>query len=428
MRPLRRVEKLGCEARAMLAKSQTAWFWLWLAWLGMGCVYGWRSLSATDRVPAGPHPPPEARPQLSGNGHHLAFEVRRPGTDLQDLYVYQLETGQGRLLQWGHDGALLDDSSQHPSLDRSGRWLAFASLASNWVRDDFNGLSDIFLLDLKSDEVRRIPVPRPRAGRSSSYCPTLSGDARWLAFLSYGVPRANPVRSRNLCLYSVESGEVEAFRGHPRQARGPILGAASFSPNADRLAYSGFFADLTPKGHPLHFQIYSAQLENPGVISLLSSATDQLPAQANSCQPVLLDQECLFVSLSSDLVAGDTNLCHDIFVQDLNRQRPVQRLSLTAQGRQANDSSFEPCASRDGRWVAFTSYADNLLPGDHNGCSDVFLLDRQNGQLECLSQFAPGPSYHPTISEDGQRVAFVQAGQIRLWIRGQALRTIEVSP
>jgi Tol biopolymer transport system component len=82
-----------------------------------------------------------------------------------------------------------------------------------------------------------------------------------------------------------------------------------------------------------------------------------------------------FWSQASNLVAGDTNLDADVFVRDRAAQ-VTRRVSVGPGGQQANGGSFDTVISADGRFVAFVSYASNLVAGDTNDTSDVFVRDR----------------------------------------------------
>jgi hypothetical protein len=86
-----------------------------------------------------------------------------------------------------------------------------------------------------------------------------------------------------------------------------------------------------------------------------------------------------FRSDSSNLVPGDTNEAFDIFVRD-RAKGTTERVSLTQGGGQGNGSSgvFLPTISADGRYVAFSSHANNLVSGDVNRAEDVFVRDRAN--------------------------------------------------
>ena len=124
-----------------------------------------------------------------------------------------------------------------------------------------------------------------------------------------------------------------------------------------------------------------------------------------------------FVSASSNLVAGDTNNVGDVFVRD-RRTGATERVSVGLKGVEGNgDSNYlgigtRPAISDDGRYVAFKSEASNLVRGDRNGVTDVFVRDRVAGTTERVSvdnagREAPGGGDEPAISPDGRYVAFV---------------------
>ena len=111
-----------------------------------------------------------------------------------------------------------------------------------------------------------------------------------------------------------------------------------------------------------------------------------------------------FTSTATNLVPGDTNNSMDIFIYIPNS--PLRRI-MGINGVQPNGHSFMPRVSRDGRWVAFTSAASNLVTGDTNGKYDVFLCDLQTGQIIWVSRNGNGHSHSPSISGDGRYVAFI---------------------
>jgi hypothetical protein len=117
-----------------------------------------------------------------------------------------------------------------------------------------------------------------------------------------------------------------------------------------------------------------------------------------------------FHSGATSLVAGDTDGWSDVFVHD--RQSGVtERVSVSSGGGQSNDHSYFQSVSADGRYVAFHSFASNLVAGDTNGFFDVFVHDRQTGVTERVSVSSDGgqgngESYGPSVSADGRYVAF----------------------
>lgn len=121
-----------------------------------------------------------------------------------------------------------------------------------------------------------------------------------------------------------------------------------------------------------------------------------------------------FLSSASNLIAGDTNGKPDIFVRD-RQSGQTTRVSVDSSGAQANDYSVTTSISADGRFVVFSSHATNLVPGDTNGLDDVFVHDRQSGlttRASCDSAGVQGNGASMIgpqsggISVDGRFVAF----------------------
>jgi hypothetical protein len=120
-----------------------------------------------------------------------------------------------------------------------------------------------------------------------------------------------------------------------------------------------------------------------------------------------------FVSHATNLVPGDTNAHRDVFLHD-RQLGTTERVSVDSGGSQANGNSFNPpSVSADGRYVAFLSYATNLVPGDTNAGPDYFLRDRQLGTTERLNVDSAGAQANTgayvltvSISADGRYAAF----------------------
>jgi Tol biopolymer transport system component len=117
-----------------------------------------------------------------------------------------------------------------------------------------------------------------------------------------------------------------------------------------------------------------------------------------------------FESVSNNLISGGTNGGSAIFIRDRS-SGTTELVSVDSFGAQANAASFYPSVSADGRYVAYTSTASNLVSGDTNGTFDTFVRDRLNGTTERVSVDSSGAqgnasSYKPEISNDGRFVVF----------------------
>ena len=99
-----------------------------------------------------------------------------------------------------------------------------------------------------------------------------------------------------------------------------------------------------------------------------------------------------------------------MFVRD-RKLGTTELVSLGPDGRQGNNESFAPAISADGRFVAFSSIATNLVDGDTNGQQDVFLRDRKLGTTRRISLGPHGAqannaSFSASLSANGSRVVF----------------------
>lgn len=112
----------------------------------------------------------------------------------------------------------------------------------------------------------------------------------------------------------------------------------------------------------------------------------------------------VFQSDANDLLAGDTNAVSDIFVRDRELNTTIL-VSQAADGGCANDASTDPVMTPDGRYVAFLSAATNLVANDANGLPDVFIRDLLSGTTQLISVGATGTGATfsaPVLSADGR--------------------------
>ena len=193
----------------------------------------------------------------------------------------------------------------------------------------------------------------------------------------------------------------------------------------------GGFADssISADGRYLAFVSYTPNLlsrrVNIFVHDLHTKRTHSIPVAPNGVKPdnahavyrdTSLSADGRFVafrSYASNLVSDDTNDTDDIFVYDRQTEE-ITRVSVASDGRENKYNSFDAKISANGRYVAFTSFAGTLVAGDANSHSDVFVHDRETGQTVRVSVSSEGiagdgDSAKPSISADGRYIAFVSA-------------------
>jgi Tol biopolymer transport system component len=302
-------------------------------------------------------------PSISADGRYVAFVsdasnlVSGDTNNWSDIFVYDTVANTTRRVSVDSNGTQGNGSSSSPSISADGRYVAFDSEASNLVSGDANGTGDIFVYDTVANTTRRVSVATDGTqGNAYSDFPSISADGRYVAFSS---------QATNLV-----SGDTNGI---------------------DDIFVHDTITNTTRR---------------------ISVATEGTQGNAYSYFPSISanGRYVAFYSKASNLVSGDTNGSLDIFVYD-TVSNTTRRVSVDSNGTQGNGSSSSPSISADGRYVAFDSYASNLVSGDTNGTGDIFVYDTVANTTRRVSVDSNGTqgnnlSYSPSISADGRYVAF----------------------
>jgi Tol biopolymer transport system component len=186
---------------------------------------------------------------------------------------------------------------------------------------------------------------------------------------------------------------------------------ASVSPDGNFIGFTYRGDDLSPDDNNLADDIYL--YDRTAETCILVSANPAGQAGNGHSRKCSVSQDGRFVAFQSDatnLVAGDENAASDVFVKDM-ATGVVQRISVAMGGWESNWNSANPAISAGGRYVAFESGATNLVPNDTNGVDDVFVYDRRRRRTSRVSindagAEGNGASRNPRISGDGLWVVF----------------------
>ncbi len=359
---------------------------------------------------------------ISADGRFVAFHsyaANLVGGDTNgkfDIFVHDRQTGTTERVSVATGGGQADGDSVNPAISADGRFVAFYSNATNLVSGDTNGKNDVFVHDRQTGTTERVSVATGggQATGGDSIDPAISADGRFVAFWSFATNLVGGDTNGNfdIFVHDRQTGTTERVS--------IATGGAQATGNSSVPAIS---AD----GRFVAFQSYATNLvggdtnatpdtfvhdRQTGTTERVSIATGGAQATGNSINPAISadGRFVTFDSAASNLVSGDTNGFDDIFVHD-RQTGTTERVSVATGGAEADGASSDPAISADGRFVAFWSFATNLVAGDTNTNSDVFVHDRQTGTTERVSIAtnggqAGGVSYYPAISADGRFVAF----------------------
>ncbi|MCC7560645.1 MAG: hypothetical protein KO318_09510 [Methanobacterium sp.] len=313
------------------------------------------------------------------------------------------------------DGGEANDYCYEPSINENGRYVAFSSYANNLVDDDTNFYSDIFVRDRLLNITERISVSSTgEKGNDNSYEPFISSDGRYVTFTSYAT---------NLVKDDV-SGFADIFVRDRLQNITERLSVSSTGVEGNNDSYG---SSVSSDGRYIAFYSWASNLVEQdtngcsdvfvfdrisNTIKIINIPPNGGEANSDSYQPIIsADGNFIaFTSNADNLVVNDNNGESDVFVYDQNLNN-IKMVSIS-EGLDSNGSSYEPSISSGGRYIAFSSWANNLVEHDFNGFSDVFVYDQISGIIERVSILGVGEeldedSYNPSISGDGRFVAFV---------------------
>jgi len=302
-------------------------------------------------------------PSVSADGRYVSFETLGPllpGSSAGVFQIYRRDrvTGETHLVSGSSGGVAGNAPSLRSSISADGRYVLFYSSASNLVTGDSNGVRDVFLKDMHTGELEIISKSSSGTpGNGDSFEAAMSSDARFVAFTSMATNLSGSAitRQRHVYLRDRQSGNTR----------------------------------------------------------LVSTTSSGVLANQPAFSPALSDdgRYIVYYSKASNLTAGTSGSAIQILLHDTTSGNNVL-LSKDASGAEGNDLSYSPSISSDGNLVAFTSFANNLVPGDNNSVSDVILLDRLNNEMRVITQSESGQLGNgaaiatPALSRSANSIAF----------------------
>jgi subtilisin family serine protease len=310
------------------------------------------------------------------------------------------------------DGGNTNGDSIFGSSSEDGRFVVYSSKATNLVAGDTNGVFDIFLHDRQTNETKRISLSSDGSqSNGDSYAPIITLEGGYILFTSKAVNLTVEQDSNgnieDLFLYETTTGKIEKVaddvsaiavwtyfrsdRPYAMSANGRYIAFSSDSDNGDGTDTNGTW-DVFLKDR-------------------WNGTTKRLTDRQNKHR----DERASGVAMTPDgrYVAYTTEDSKEILNAYLydERNSTTEEISVSSEGEELYEDSYSPSISVDGRYVAFSSYSNNLVPSDESWNLDVFVRDRHLGTTEIVSTRIngdPSSDYNesPWISANGRYVVF----------------------
>jgi len=402
------------------ARRWTGWAWIAAVATGVASAQTTTRISVSSGSTQGDSF--STLPSMSTDARYVAFQSRATNlafgdtNDQQDIFVRDRQSGTTERVSVATGGAQGDSNSGFPSISGDGRFVAFQSLSTNLVVGDTNGLNDVYVHDRLTGSTARVSVATDGTqGDFSSQNPAISADGRYVAFESEAtnLVTGDTNLAKDVFVRDRLSNTAERVSVDSAGVEGTLTSfSAAVSSDGRYVAFTSAASTLVVGDTNGHWDIF--------VRDRLTATTERVSLSTAGAQGNFLSFEAAisgdgrivaFGSLASNLVTGDSNGTSDVFVHD-RQTATTERMSVDSAGVAGNQNSNMPAISADGRFVAFGSSASNLVAGDTNARDDVFLRDRQSGTTERVSLAtgtteADGNSQAPpTLSSDGRYLAF----------------------
>jgi Tol biopolymer transport system component len=379
-------------------------------------------------LPSGSVSPIMAAPVITPDGRYVAFFSLAtnlvpavPGTSKGEVYVRDRLMGT---TTWASTNAaaivsaalgLSGMPAYHPRLSDDGRYVAFKAGATTPG-------SAVVILQYDSITGATAVVNTNGIGGSvdldDSYGPEMTPDGRFIAFARQEGSLGSGYSSVHVWDAQLNSDTLVSDDGSGVPANTTSC-APVISPDGQFVAFLSNATNLVGNAVTNGFHVYLRNLQS-SITQLVDVDTNGIGSTGDTLTSLSLSADGRYVAFSNpdgSLVNLDKNRAEDVFVRDLvaGTTEMVSQRNATVIPQVADGlSTLSPLSvSADGRWVAFASPADDLVPNDTNKAPDIFVRDMVNGTNLLVSVgSAGGPalgggSGSPVISTNGRYVVFI---------------------
>jgi Tol biopolymer transport system component len=327
-------------------------------------------------------------------------------------------TPKTKLASQNNEGFQANQESLRHEISASGRFVVYDSDAGNLVAEDLNGRTDIFIRDFKAGTTKLVnSALGGGVGNGGSARPTVSGNGRFIAFLSTSTDliAGGTNGLAHVFVRDRKKGKTELISKSSvgTQANGGSLDAV-ISADGRWVAFESGADNLVVKDTKGKRQIYLFDRDTDKLI-LVSRNNAGTAGNGQSEEPAISanGRYIVYQSSATNLKSKDNKSRLQIFLFDKRKKR-TEFISRNKMGKAGNDHSVNPAISGDGARVVYASAATNLGK-DTNGRADAYMRDRKarktsrvslNWKGKQLNGGNAGANSEPDISASGRWVAF----------------------
>ena len=313
-------------------------------------------------------------------------------------------------------GAEVGRDSVSPAVSDDGRIVAFYSKSPKLVPGDTNGESDVFVHDRDTGITERVSVSSTgEEGNGLSFIPELSGDGRFVAFQSLATNFVDDDTNdgTDIFVHDRETGTTELVSVGMDGSVGNFFSFQSaLSQDGRFIAFASFAGNLTDGPNGDGADVFVRDMQE-GTTELVSIGLNGEPADFPDSFAPSISADGNIVAFDSDatnIVENDTNFAADSFVRNMTTGETV-RVSVNSQGGQGKWGGVDPELTADGGAVLFSSES-RLAPGDEGRSPDAFVHDLATGETKRVSrgiggELLDGEAFGTGISDDGRFVSYV---------------------
>jgi hypothetical protein len=296
-----------------------------------------------------------------------------------DVFAHNVKTDRTTLVSRALGGERANGDSRPNGITPTGGFIAYDSSASNLVKNDDNDQYDVFVRDTSQRRSERISVPAKGGwGDGASFRPAISADGRYVAFDSFATNMVADDESGGFDVFvrdrEIKTTERISIGLGGDEPDGESTGAA-ISANGRFVVFESGADNLVDNDGNGFVDVFLYDRET-ATTSLVSVDQDGMPANDLSVNADISanGRYIAFTSKATDLIADDTNgSISDVFVRD-RIAGTTQIVSVDSAGAQAMDEgSLQGTVSADGAVVTFDSFSSTMVAGDTNGDPDVFV-------------------------------------------------------